>query len=150
MTNHNILYRIYDIAGVLLYVGATTNLTMRIQDHAGTQPWWDEAADIKLQRFDVFEDLIEAETAAIQTEDPKYNILHAQLPVWSYKPRSARGGGSFYRRHNGLWVGRLELPIGKGGRRKRVQVTSRDRNTALQKFEALKLKAAHLNEGKLT
>ena len=46
--SNNILYRIFDAEQNLLYVGATTNPTLRFQYHAQNRPWWDEASEIKL------------------------------------------------------------------------------------------------------
>lgn len=138
-TNRNVLYRMFDSDGDLLYVGATTNLGMRIQHHAQTQPWWDEASEIKLQRFDTWEELARAEIKAIQEEDPTYNVIHAnRAALWTWKPRGPKGEGSLYRRANGLWVGRIELPPGPDGKRRYRSVSSMDRDTAQRKFDDLK------------
>lgn len=137
-SNRNVLYRMYDSVGALLYVGATTNPESRFRTHAGTQPWWDEVTDIKVQRFDTWEELAEAEVSAIETEKPKYNLLHSKPSVWSWKPRAGRGGGTLYRRRDGVWIGRLELPPGPDGKRRQKTVSSKNRLEARRRFEAMK------------
>lgn len=139
MTNRNILYRIYDSSGALLYIGATTNPGRRIQTHAYNQPWWDEAFEIKLERFDTAEELARAEMLAIEFEHPKYNWIHTGVVrPWSNKPRRRRGDGTLFQRADGMWIGRIDVPSGCDGRLERRQVSSKDRLAAEQKMVALK------------
>lgn len=77
MAKH-VLYRFFDDAGALLYVGITNNPRSRIGDHRVNSPWWDQAATITLARFASRAELEAAELVAIRDERPKYNRLHAQ------------------------------------------------------------------------
>lgn len=138
MTNRNVLYRIFDGDGALLYIGATTSLATRIASHAQTQPWWDEASEIKLKRFETFEELAKAEVLAIEFEHPKYNVLHSKPPVWAWKPRGRRGDGSLFQRADGVWIGRIEVGFSPNGQRRRKTVSSRDRATAQRRLDELK------------
>jgi hypothetical protein len=137
MTNPYVLYRIYG-DGELLYIGATASLSARLASHTQNQPWWDEADEIKLERVGSFEELAAAEKAAIQYHAPKYNVIHGSEPLpYVSKPRGPRGEGSLYQRADGIWVGKVEMASQNGKRRYRY-VSSKDRDTAALKFEALK------------
>ena len=138
MTKRYVLYRIYDTDDELLYIGATINPGGRFNDHARAQPWWDEAATIRLEHFDSLEALLAAEDAAIRLDGPQYNVLPAIIRPWASKPRRPRGGGSVFRRADGYWVGVVELPRDQDGKRRRKRFVSRDRETVLQKIEDLK------------
>lgn len=131
MTTRFALYRAFDSDGELLYVGATVNPGHRFQTHSG-RDWWLEVASITLERFAEWEDLAAAEREAIIREGPKYNVIHSAPTPWNHKARRPKGDGSFFRRADGMWVGRVRA----AGRSK--QVTSKDRATALRKFEELK------------
>lgn len=139
MTNRNVLYRIWNEDGELLYVGATTDPGHRLREHHLQQPWWDEAASVTLQRLATYIELAEAEIEAIRSENPKYNVIHTEKPrVSAMKPRRPQeGGGSVYQRADGLWVGTVEMPMVDGKRRRRT-VASKDRAVALRKFHDLK------------
>lgn len=131
-----VLYRIFGADGSLLYVGATMNPASRLQTHAKLQPWWEEASTIKLEHFASYEALIEAESEAIRTENPKYNQIHSKIPTWTRKPRGPQSEGTFFQRSSdGLWVGRIIV----NGRQK--QVTSKKREDAQRKLADLRRQA---------
>ncbi|MFD1309753.1 GIY-YIG nuclease family protein [Streptomyces kaempferi] len=70
------LYRLYDEAGQLLYVGITTYPPKRFVEHERDKPWWSQVV-----RRDVewVESRVKAETAercAIAAEQPRYNRIH--------------------------------------------------------------------------
>lgn len=128
----NILYRIFDADGTLLYVGATTNPALRFEDHSRVQPWWPEVATITLQHCFDWDELDTEETRAIREENPKYNQVHSKTATRKLrKPRRATGTGSLFQRGDGLWVGRVVV----GGKVK--QVTSKDRDVAERKLAEL-------------
>lgn len=52
--------------------------------------------------------------------------------------RRAYGEGSVSQRSNGLWVGRIEMPPGRDGKRRQVVVTSMDHATMLEKLDRAK------------
>lgn len=76
--NTNVLYRFYDEADQLLYVGVTNDPARRFSQHESDKPWWIKVASIKLQRgFANRMELEAAEIAAIEAERPRYNRAHA-------------------------------------------------------------------------
>lgn len=90
------LYRFFDAAGDLLYIGITNDPSKRFGRHASDKPWWEEVDRIDLERHPSREAVLAAEAAAIKTERPRYNVRHggptsipdATLPV---PPRCACG-----------------------------------------------------------
>lgn len=68
------LYRLFDKAGVLLYVGIAGNPGRRFQQHRGAKLWWGMVARITVEHFETRELAAKAEICAIQTEAPAHNI----------------------------------------------------------------------------
>jgi PHD/YefM family antitoxin component YafN of YafNO toxin-antitoxin module len=71
------VYRHFNAAGRLLYIGMTDEPLRRNEQHAFDKPWWPEVATTKLEWHPTREAAAEAEIAAIKTEDPLYNRLHS-------------------------------------------------------------------------
>jgi hypothetical protein len=69
------LYRLYDVGGVLLYVGITVSPAIRMGEHATTQQWWPEVARRTMVWYPDRENASEAEETAIWEEKPRYNIM---------------------------------------------------------------------------
>lgn len=139
MTSRNVLYRIYDDDGDLLYVGASINPGRRIRGHAQTQPWWDEASKITLERLGSWEELIESETRAIELENPRYNVIHTlKRCAWREKSRSPKGYGTLFQRADGVWIGAIELPT-VDGKRHRKTVSSKTREVAERRLAQLRI-----------
>lgn len=82
------LYRHYDTAGTLLYVGISLNAMARTVQHRDASRWYDESVRMEIQRFPSRRDLLLAEREAIRKEKPKYNIHlvveEEELPVSRY------------------------------------------------------------------
>lgn len=74
----HVLYRFFDDAGTLLYVGITNSPRSRLRDHRAYSPWWDRSTTITLTRFSNRIELEAAELDAIKTEHPKYNRAHVE------------------------------------------------------------------------
>jgi S-DNA-T family DNA segregation ATPase FtsK/SpoIIIE len=97
------LYRHFDAEGRLLYVGITNNYRRRSGEHEDSKPWWRLVASTTVERFPTRKEAEAAEKAAIKTEWPEKNDLHAPdrrphprktreaLPV---SPRRRRAGQS--------------------------------------------------------
>lgn len=68
------LYRFFDSAGVLLYVGVTDEVATRWRTHAKTRPWWIQVATITLEHHASRAAVLDAELAAIKAERPLYNV----------------------------------------------------------------------------
>lgn len=70
------LYRFYDKDDQLLYVGITIDPGTRWGQHAKDKTWWTEVVRTTIEQFPTRADVLMAERVAIQTENPKYNIMH--------------------------------------------------------------------------
>jgi predicted GIY-YIG superfamily endonuclease len=68
------LYRFYNQAGDLLYVGLTNDPGRRWQRHSETQPWWHDVARIDIETHPTRQAVRTAERAAIEAERPKHNV----------------------------------------------------------------------------
>lgn len=68
------LYRFYDDAGVLLYVGITADPGSRFKQHQGDKPWWTEVAHIRIEQLPTRAAVLAAERTAIRDERPLWNI----------------------------------------------------------------------------
>ncbi|MFF7476646.1 GIY-YIG nuclease family protein [Streptomyces sp. NPDC008092] len=74
------VYRIYDNAGSLLYVGMGNNPMNRWSSHAARHTWWSEAASFRVEWYATRQEAQAVEKTAIRSEDPKRNI-HGR-PGW--------------------------------------------------------------------
>jgi hypothetical protein len=70
------IYRCFNAAGELLYIGCTIRYNARIKSHAATTPWWSEVADVTREVFGNELEARKAERLAIRNEAPKYNRVH--------------------------------------------------------------------------
>lgn len=73
--NH-ILYRLFDEAGALLYIGITSDPVARIASHRADKWWWEEVADKRFEYMGSRAELEAAERLAIIRERPMYNITY--------------------------------------------------------------------------
>lgn len=70
------LYRHYDEAGRLLYVGISLSTGQRLRGHKARSSWWPLVAKITIERFPSREAALTAEAEAIRTEKPLHNSHH--------------------------------------------------------------------------
>ena len=70
------MYRLFGTDGRLLYIGVTAQPEKRWRQHAGEKIWWDDVADIRMERYPDRACALLAEQAAIIEEKPRYNRLH--------------------------------------------------------------------------
>ncbi|SDL33444.1 GIY-YIG nuclease family protein [Streptomyces indicus] len=78
-TKRTALYRLYDAAGVLLYVGITHDPDARWASHAATKPWWGDVERRVLEWHDSRDAAEVAEVETIRTELPRYNVAASPL-----------------------------------------------------------------------
>lgn len=71
------LYRYYDFAGVLLYVGITKDPAMRDAQHAKSSPWHALTSRRSVEWFDGRAEADAAERNAIRDEAPLFNTMHS-------------------------------------------------------------------------
>lgn len=93
-----VLYRFYDHADVLLYVGLTADPGRRITQHRSTKSWWPQVSRVELEHFETMNEVRTAESIAIRDEAPLYNVhlsrrTLADNPDWPYI--NALGGAIF-------------------------------------------------------
>lgn len=74
------LYRIYDKAERLLYVGISLNPEVRVRQHS-RHPWWAEVTEVTVEWFDGREAAKDAEWNAIADEDPVHNITRPPTDI---------------------------------------------------------------------
>lgn len=70
------LYRLYDGAGALLYVGIAYDPAVRWQAHARKKAWWTEVARAEIEHFASRDQAIEAEQDQIRRLRPRHNWTH--------------------------------------------------------------------------
>jgi predicted GIY-YIG superfamily endonuclease len=70
------LYRHYNKSGKLLYVGISNSAIYRLQQHRSGSHWYDEIANVTIEKFPDRTAALNAEFKAIQTEKPAHNIDH--------------------------------------------------------------------------
>lgn len=75
----HVLYRLYDYAGELLYIGITGDWERRRAEHAADKEWWRRVQQVALAEFPSRAEAMNAERIAIRTEHPTYNISSAML-----------------------------------------------------------------------
>jgi hypothetical protein len=73
-----ILYRFYDGAGELLYVGISSEPHRRWSAHERHSEWWDRVAVVHTEWRDTRAAAETAETEAIKRELPVFNRVHGQ------------------------------------------------------------------------
>lgn len=73
------LYRHFDAAGRLLYVGISLNAVARLSQHRQCSAWFREIARVEIEWHPSREAACEAEVQAIRSEQPLHNVAHAEL-----------------------------------------------------------------------
>lgn len=77
MTQRTAVYRLYDRAGALLYVGISVRPDTRFEEHRQTKRWWSQVATREITwHQDRYAAEVE-EYGVIQREDPPYNTRHS-------------------------------------------------------------------------
>ena len=84
MTSHYV-YRYFDVAGNLLYVGCTNNPHRRELQHR-TSPWHSESASLTVGEPMSRNDALAEERRAIADESPKYNRYPGIHSPWEPAP----------------------------------------------------------------
>ncbi len=70
------LYRFFDEAGDLLYVGITVDIGARWNAHSKDKPWWSDVRSCTVEPHPDRPAVLAAERAAIVAERPKHNVVH--------------------------------------------------------------------------
>lgn len=70
-----VVYRLFDVAGTLLYIGSTGDFRSRLRAHARDKSWWPEVARTEQEAHPTIQDARLAEAEAIGAECPRYNTV---------------------------------------------------------------------------
>lgn len=76
----NTLYRAFDSAGALLYVGIAESWPDRFRGHKRTSEWFSQIATLTLEVHSSRDAARAAERAAIEAEHPAHNTVFAAAP----------------------------------------------------------------------
>jgi excinuclease UvrABC nuclease subunit len=68
------VYRVFDAADRLLYVGCSVDVPTRLTTHEQNAPWWVYMARFEVTDYPDRDSAAEAEATAISTEHPRWNI----------------------------------------------------------------------------
>ena len=91
------LYRYYDSAGVLIYVGITSQRIARNRQHNGDKIWWQWVASQKIDHFSSAREAHAAEVRLIQKFRPPFNKQHnPDHSAMSTAYTAARNGDAFW------------------------------------------------------
>lgn len=82
------LYRHFDEARRLLYVGITGDLAVRHSAHISQSRWMQLTASSTVERHDSLKEVLEAERTAIHTERPIFNKKHNDTPEAAERVRT--------------------------------------------------------------
>jgi hypothetical protein len=69
------LYRCWNAAGELLYIGIAKARRRRMAQHT-RDPWWPSVADVTFENFPLIEHALVAERMAIRAEQPLHNRMY--------------------------------------------------------------------------
>jgi predicted GIY-YIG superfamily endonuclease len=84
------LYRLYAEDNVLLYVGISQNPVLRFDQHAKEKPWWPLVVRKTAAWCDSAGTALNAEAAAISSENPVHNIRRPERKSKSTPARNIR------------------------------------------------------------
>lgn len=97
------LYRLYDGANTLLYVGVSNDPKRRSWSHRAGKHWWKEVARHSIEWLDDKAHALDAEREAITRETPKYNI-RSTAAYRAQQSATARAISPEKRRRRGVGV----------------------------------------------
>ena len=80
------LYRHFDKAGKLLYVGISLSAIARLRAHRDSSDWYDEISTVSIEKFNTREEALEAEQRAIIEERPLRNVTHNENGHLLFEP----------------------------------------------------------------
>lgn len=75
-----VMYRCFDAAGRLIYVGSSSSWTRRLSEHRRQAWWWSLSVRTVTEAHPTLESARAAEAVAIQEEQPAFNWRDAGRP----------------------------------------------------------------------
>jgi hypothetical protein len=106
------LYRHFDTAGTLLYVGISNSAVARLGQHEKDKLWHDDIASMTIETFGTRKEAEQAERDAIRAEKPLHNkVQYRTLPSAPKKPKDLKFHSTITIAPSGDWVS-TSFPIG--------------------------------------
>jgi hypothetical protein len=100
------LYRHFDAAGRLLYVGISLSAVQRLGQHKAGARWFGEIANVTIEWMGSRDDATAAELRAIRSENPAWNVAGRLQPkVWRRAAPRARKAWAVLHVDSGLLDG---------------------------------------------
>lgn len=84
------LYRHFNKSGELLYVGISLNTLNRLGQHKKNAHWFSTISNVTIEHYVTREEALQAETKAIQSENPAHNIRKTVKPYYQNKSEFER------------------------------------------------------------
>jgi predicted GIY-YIG superfamily endonuclease len=98
MEEDTFLYRLYGDDQRLIYLGIAIDVAARFKQHS-KRVWWSRVGAATVEEFATRREALTAETAAIRSEGPQFNIAQAgdragkqspELEIWADEDRAIR------------------------------------------------------------
>lgn len=84
------LYRYYDAAGALLYVGISKYAIRRLTEHEADKHWQADISSVRIETFPDRESAHAAERSAIESENPAHNLVRYAAAAKKQRPDRRR------------------------------------------------------------
>lgn len=84
------LYRHFDSQKRLLYIGISVRPLVRLDQHRLHSFWFDQIANVGIEKYASRNEALSAERSAIQLERPLFNIVHSPPQNEDYDDRCVR------------------------------------------------------------
>lgn len=84
------LYRLYDVAGHLLYIGISKDPEARFKQHVQNQNWWHLVARKDIAWLASREAALNAESEAVREEKPRFDATHRFGSGWRKHPQRTK------------------------------------------------------------
>jgi predicted GIY-YIG superfamily endonuclease len=76
VNGEHVVYRCYDAAGRVIYIGATSDIRKRLKVHRRDSPWFSEVFAVESTVYPERWLAFYAEGQAIRDENPRHNRMH--------------------------------------------------------------------------
>ena len=77
----SLLYRCYNAANDLMYVGVTYHISPRKSQHRKNWPWFAQVVRVDAEEYRWRRDALMAELTAIENEKPRHNFMGIKRPM---------------------------------------------------------------------
>ncbi|MGW6557926.1 GIY-YIG nuclease family protein [Streptomyces hydrogenans] len=136
------MYRFYDAANELIYVGITNNPPKRWQLHAYEKSWWKDVVTREVEWYPTREEAEVVESQVIDYQRPKWNTDGGE------PERGRPGSGSSWKRHAGWEPDEAILGIVRDYEQKQVDlgVARDDLETAIVEVMRQGVSAARISK----